>query len=37
MNRILSLLCFAAFAVIALLPAPAAAATGFEKLPGEQG
>ena len=36
MNRILSALCFAAFALIALLPTPAAA-TGFEKLPGEQG
>ena len=36
MNRILSALCFAAFGFIALFPAPAAA-TGFEKLPGEQG
>jgi len=36
MNRVLSALCFVAFGFIALLPAPAAA-TGFDRLPGEQG
>jgi hypothetical protein len=36
MNRVLSVLCFAVFAAVVLHPAPAAA-TGFEKLPGEQG
>jgi len=36
MNRILSLLCLAAFGFVLLYWSPAAA-TGFEKLPGEQG
>jgi hypothetical protein len=36
MNRILSAVCFAAFGLVLLRPVPVAA-TGFEKLPGEQG
>src|SRR6185436_7525006 len=36
MNRILSAVCFAAFGLVLFRPAPVAA-TGFEKLPGEQG
>ena len=37
MNRVLLALCFAAFGLVILRPAVAAAATDFDKLPGEQG
>ena len=37
LNRILLAVCFAAFGLVILRPARAAAATEFDKLPGEQG
>ena len=37
MHRVLSAFCFAAFGLVILRSAPASAADGFDKLPGEQG